>query len=421
MKTQLSITSPGVPYREIGSALACRGRLQGSFYGRKAGSEGLMGVKVREKPKGSGEWWIFIDHEGKRKSKKVGIDEKIAQDVAEKIKAKLVLGEISMETLQPQCPTFKEYAETWLSLPHDWKASTRESYDNNFRLHIYPAFGRQRLDQIRRRDLKVFFDKLLVSGLSPSTAGLIRCPISGVFSHAVDSELIESNPLNDLKLRYKKRRINIYPLTDEETALVLDQAKEYLHGLYYPHLLCAFRTGLRIGELQALQWGDIDFKGGFIEVAHSFRKKRLTDTKNRLHRRVDMTPHLAENLKDLKLSQKKWAFKAGRQAPDWVFANKKGDILCREAFGRALRKCLEKSELRTIRTHDTRHTYATIRLLRGHNIGDVSYQLGHSSISITYDVYGHWIPGKFKNEVNELDQPHLSAPYTQPENKPVEN
>ena len=48
-------------------------------------------------------------------------------------------------------------------------------------------------------------------------------------------------------------------------------------------------------------------------------------------------------------------------------------------------------------------TYATIRLMKGQNIGDVSYQLGHSDISITYKVYVHWIPGKFKSEVDELD------------------
>ena len=66
-----------------------------------------------------------------------------------------------------------------------------------------------------------------------------------------------------------------------------------------------------------------------------------------------------------------------------------------------------------MRTHDLRHTYATTRLLRGHDIGDVSYQLGHSSISITYDIYTHWIPGKFKNQVDDLDlQPN--ATYTQP-------
>jgi integrase len=59
--------------------------------------------------------------------------------------------------------------------------------------------------------------------------------------------------------------------------------------------------------------------------------------------------------------------------------------------------------------HDLRHTYATKRLLRGHNAGDVGYQLGYSSIKITFDIYGHWIPEKFKSEVDELDNPQQSA------------
>jgi integrase len=54
--------------------------------------------------------------------------------------------------------------------------------------------------------------------------------------------------------------------------------------------------------------------------------------------------------------------------------------------------------------HGLRHSYATIRLLKGHNIGDVSYQLGHASIKITFDVYGHWVPGSFKSQVDELDK-----------------
>ena len=85
-----------------------------------------------------------------------------------------------------------------------------------------------------------------------------------------------------------------------------------------------------------------------------------------------------------------------------------------KTFRKGLTASLKLAKLRKIRIHDLRHTYATIRLLSGHNIGDVSYQLGHSSIKITYDTYGHWLPGKFKSEVDELDNLHPSAPYTHP-------
>jgi len=373
-----------------------------------------VAVKIRERPLGSGIWWLFIDHQGKRKSKKIGKDKRLAREVAKKIEAKLTLGEFQLEKLKPECPTFKEYAEIWLGLPHDWKESTWNNYKDNLRLHAYPVFRNCRLNEISRKDLKAFFDKLLIKGLHPSTVVLIRCPISGVLSHAMDSELIESNPLKDLQLRYKKKALDVEPLAEKEVDLLLKQIKKYLDGFYYPPVLCALRTGMRIGEIQALQWGDVDFNGRFIEVRQSWRKKRLTDTKSKKRRRVDMTAHLAETLKNLRVVQKKRALKQGRTVSEWVFADKNGKILNREMFKRALNRCLDQAGLRSIRVHDLRHSYATIRLLRGHNIGDVSYQLGHSSISITYDTYGHWMPGRFKSEVDELDNPQQSATYPQP-------
>jgi len=97
-----------------------------------------------------------------------------------------------------------------------------------------------------------------------------------------------------------------------------------------------------------------------------------------------------------------------------VFADKVGDIFRRQPFEVALNRCLKAAKLHRIRIHDRRHTYAPTRLLRGHNVGDVSYQLGHFSIKMTYDVYTHWMPGKFKNEVDELDNPCPNAPYAHP-------
>jgi integrase len=59
--------------------------------------------------------------------------------------------------------------------------------------------------------------------------------------------------------------------------------------------------------------------------------------------------------------------------------------------------------IRAIRIHDLRHTYATLRISKGDNMADVSNQLGHHSVKLTMDVYYHWIPGKKKAEVDELD------------------
>ena len=73
-----------------------------------------MGVKVREKHPGSGVWWIYIDHQGKRKSKKVGKDKKLAIEAANKIAAKLTLGDVGFaDNDSVNVPTFKEYVRGW--------------------------------------------------------------------------------------------------------------------------------------------------------------------------------------------------------------------------------------------------------------------------------------------------------------------
>ncbi len=240
---------------------------------------------------------------------------------------------------------------------------------------------------------------------------MVRAPINGILSHAVDSEIIETNPLKDLKIVGRKSSIIIEPLTEAEATALLKAAQNYLGGAYYPLLLCALRTGMRVGELQALKWKDLDYKNRLMEVRRSYRRGKLTTPKNKKRRRVDMTPLLEETLRKLHTEQKKNALKKGQPVPEWVFANKKGNIFDREAFKNALERCLQSANLRRIRIHDLRHSYATIRLLRGHNVGDVSYQLGHSSIKMTYDVYVHWIPGRFKSE---LDDTELNATHTQP-------
>jgi len=359
---------------------------------------------------------VFISHNKKRTSKKVG-DKSAAEEVASIIRAKLKLGDFDFEEPK-KAPTFKEHTELWLSLPHDWKESTRENYLHNLNNHIYPVFGSMPLNDIKRKDLKSFFDKKYAEGLHLNTLKLMRAPLNGILSYAVESELIETNPIRDLSLKYKKKKFEIDPLTESESQVLLEQAKTITNGEYYPPILCALRTGMRIGEIQALKWKDIDFDKRQIEVKRSYRKGRMTDTKSHKRRRVDMTMHLTETLREHRTAQKRDALKKGRPVSEFVFSGIRDELLNRISFQNALNRCTEKAGLRKISTHCLRHSYATIRLMKGHNVGDVSYQLGHSSIKITYDIYVHWMPGQFKSEVDELDIPHPVAPHTRPQTMP---
>lgn len=362
-----------------------------------------MGVIVKEKVKGSGEWWIFIHHNGRKKTKKIG-DQELAETVAKKIRARLALKDFGfMAEKKDPVPTFKEVARLWLAEPQNWRESTRETYIFNLKKHIFPKIGKIPIHILTRKKLKAFFSGLIKGGMSPNTVALIRAPIQGVISLALDEEWIEFNPLHNLIIKNRKSQSTVQPLTDHQAEQLLNQAKVFMDGYYYPHLLCSIRTGIRIGELQALTWDDLDFHNRILEINQSIRKGRTTTPKNHRTRRVDITPHLAKTLKAHKTAQKKAALKSGYQFVNYIFANRRGNVLDRETYKNALNQCLHGAGLSHIRIHDLRHTYATIRLLRGHNIGDVSYQLGHSSIKITYDIYGHWMPGKFKNEVDELD------------------
>ena len=175
-------------------------------------------------------------------------------------------------------------------------------------------------------------------------------------------------------------------------------------------------SGARQGELLGLKWDDIDFKGRFIEVKRSYSKGNYSHTKSGKSRRVDMSPQLSDTLLAYRTTTIKKGLRLGVGELENVFTNAKGNPIDVDNWRpRVFNKALKKAGLRKIRIHDLRHTYATLRISKGDNIADVSNQLGHHSVKLTLDTYYHWIPGKQKNEVDALDNLHLSAPYTHPE------
>jgi len=166
------------------------------------------------------------------------------------------------------------------------------------------------------------------------------------------------------------------------------------------------RTGCRFGEALGLQWGYVDFNGGFIQILRPLVDGKLTTPKTGKARRVNATPQLLSVLAELRKQRKEDTLKNGwGEVPEWVFVNSEGKPLDADNVrGRVHYKACEKAKLRRIRIHDIRHSYATIRINAGHNIADVSKQLGHESIKITVDTYYKWIDGAHSFQVAELDE-----------------
>jgi integrase len=383
-----------------------------------------MGVKVRQKIKGKGQpWWVFVSHNGKRTSRKVG-DKKAAESVASTIRAKLQLGEFGFEGERP-IPTFKEYSDRWITItvPATCKESTVQDYKNILRLHVLPAFGDLKVTEISRGKVKDFLLGKVNNGYAKSTASHMKDVISGVLNKALDDEIIQANPAlqlgkNILKTKDQKKYINA--LRPEELSQLLNTVSEHFPEHYTLFLLLA-RTGMRIGEALALQWEDLNFKDRSIEVKRSIYRGKITTPKNGKTRLVDMSLQLAEALKSKMRGFALGLADGKKHKAKYVFINKTGNLIDKDNWRRRVfNKALIKSEIRRIRIHDLRHTYATLRISKGDNVADVSNQLGHHSVKLTMDVYYQWFPGKKKSEVDGLDDPsllHPSAPYVHPEVK----
>jgi integrase len=363
-----------------------------------------MAVIVREKVKGSGEYWVFINHNSRRRSKKIGT-KKAANQVKKEVEARLAKGDLGM--LRGKCPNVGKYGKQWLDSPlREQTDSTLFKYRHAFELHIESYFGNKRLDEIKRRHVKEFLTGLRSKGLSASRSKLIKAVLSGIFENAIEDEIITVNPCQGTtKYCGNDVRVDISPLSVAEAQKMLENSAGLETELQVAYLV-AVRTGIRLGELMALEWSDIDWSKRTLEVSktYDYRLDQTRSPKNKKTRAVDLSPATVEALRRLR-NQRRVASISGL-----VFVNEKGKRLNYAYLERQMKKITP----RPIRFHDLRHTYATLRIAKGDNILDVSKQMGHTKISMTMDQYAHWVPGEHKSQVDELDNLHLSAPYTHP-------
>lgn len=379
-----------------------------------------MGVIVREKIKGSGIYYLYIHHNGQRKNKRFGRDKKEAEKAAKLLEAKLALSEFNLNDREPVL--FQNYAEVWMESIHSSRStSTSERYRDILRQHILPEIGTLPLTKIARVDIRRVLQRVQKKGLSYSSVRLTRDVLSGVLGCAVDDELIDSNPVAHVLKRMgmeKKKKTLPKTLTPQEVKIFLQACREN-----YPEhttlFLCAFRTGLRMGELLALQWGDIDWNRNIIQVERSFRRGRVGRTKTSRSRQVDMSDQLRQALLHLLTLRKREGLQAGlgEEVP-WIF-HRNGQPMPQNSLRNIFKRILKKAGMSQMRFHEIRHTFASLLLTNGETPVYVKEQMGHTSIQITVDIYGHLIPSSNRQAVNRLDDEtaHPDAPETHPEKK----
>lgn len=372
-----------------------------------------MSVIVKQKVKGKGKsWWVFIHHNGQRASRSVG-DKKAAEEVASVVRAKLQLGEFGFEEKKP-VPTFKEYSQKWLDgyVKTNLRASTHDEYSSVLKNHVLPVFKNEKLDSINRGDIRDFLLSKYSGGLSQKRVFLVKDVISGVLNYALDEELIKTNPTAGITKRLfpkssaKTKTVSekdVY--TKEELDLFLNTCESDFPQ-YYPFFLMAARTGMRLGELLALKWKDVDLEHGFVWVRRSYRRGRFTQPKNGKIRKVDVS----DQLKDVLKAQLRGRLK---DVSEFVYQHD-GNIMAQNFIRRVYFRILKKAKIRSIKLHGLRHAFCTHLLSAGVSPYYVSQQAGHSSISITCDVYGSWVTTDENRHVNLLDSQHPKTPQAHP-------
>ena len=378
-----------------------------------------MGVKVKERPEGSGIWWIFISHNGKRKAKKVGKDKRTAMEAARKIEARLTLGDMDLDDGAAKPPTLKEYIEGWkdssgekrlgwfdkvalLSLKHSTHSSYRVIIDHD----LMPAFGSKPINEITSRMISDLISSAIKGGIRSATARNIKNCLSSILRHAVNPDgLIPSNPARSVpipKPEDERQSKEQDPFTWEDR----DKIEKTFRESFYPLVILGFRTGLRIGEIIGLQWQDIDSFQKLILVQRNITRGKITTPKSRSSRRhVRMTSQLAEVLKQHKTRMAERTLKQGwKSMPEWLFTNEDGTPLNYGNFiHRVWNKAMDKSGMRRRTPHDMRHTYATLRLSKGDSLAEVSKEMGHATAEITYRTYYKWLPNESRSDIDELD------------------
>jgi integrase len=258
--------------------------------------------------------------------------------------------------------------------------------------------------------------------LSKETIRNIVAALRAALTEADEANLIVMNPAVRLGKYYKEAadyREEIDPFSADEVSSLLETMREHYGFENYVLLLTLFHCGLRVGEAAGLYWSDLDVRNKTLFVRRQITRGRKGKPKTRKKRAVDVSTVLLAELQTLKKARQLEYLAEGRnEIPEFIVLSP-GQIVWSEGkpIGRTERnhhvdmdrwrnrvfwKACDRAKIRRRRVHDTRHTFASLLLNNGESLKYVSAQLGHASIRMTADVYGHLEIGSNRAAMDRL-------------------
>ena len=321
---------------------------------------------------------------------------KTKREVQEKLRTAATEGPIEINRL-----TVGEFLDHWIEsvkVP-TIAQSTADRYRTVIKFQLNPHIGGVRLNKLRIVHVEQVVAKLRDSKAA-GTTGLAMRVLNGALRHASRRGLIPANPCPDVE-KPRVNRVEMKVWNDEEAKQFLAAVEVHRdHNLF----VTALTTGMRQGELFALEWGDIDFDGAFLIVRRTLsgtgRKRCIKEPKSGKGRRIDLAPVTLEAL-----TRQRKAMLAEGNINATVFCNREGGWVDRgDIVRRTFLPAIKRADVPVIRFHDLRHTHATLLLLADENIKVVSERLGHASIAITLDTYSHVLPTMQKAAADKIQR-----------------
>ena len=261
-------------------------------------------------------------------------------------------------------------------------------------LKILPYFGNKKMNEITPANIREWQNILIGKGYEPTYLKTINNQLTAIFNHAMKLYGLQSNPCHKVGSMGKKKAKEMKFYTNEEFQLFINQVMD--KRLSYICFMVMYWTGIRIGELLALDVGDVDIKHKTISITKSYQRLEgedlitlpKTDASNRV---IDIPDFLAEDLKDYL---------------DYLYMTEPTDRLftvSKYYLRRELARGAKQAEIKKIRIHDMRHSHAALLIDMDMPILAISRRLGHESIETTLDTYGHLYPDKQKEIASQLN------------------
>ena len=302
----------------------------------------------------------------------------------------------------PSKQTVRDYLDEWLKQHADCNLApkTADRYHELLEKYVMPRIGDILLRDLDPGRLEKLYNELRVNGsirkeggsLSPKTVRHVHSAIHSALAKAVRWKRIVANPADMCDLPRMQKREVIAP-DQIEAQLIFDTALGT--RLYTPALIVAF-TGIRRGEVLALQWSGIDFENRTMKVSRSLGQVRdklfYKSTKGNKVRSFPLSEVLIAALQAHRKEQDKFREMFGpdyRSDLDLVICQPDGSEICPDSFSATFCKMLRKIGKPGLGIHSIRHSHASVLLSKGVSIAAVSKRLGHANISTTLNIYGH--------------------------------